>query len=189
MDTIATYVTPAAYLALEAQAEHKSEYHDGVISPMPGAQPAHLRIESNVHALLSQALAEGYEVWTSNAQVHIPGTNSYVYPDVIVTLGEALFHTTTPVGTLLNPTLIVEVLSTSTQGYDTGSKFQRYQTIPTFQEYLLIDQYRVHITHWTRTAAQTWQQTEYTSLEEVISLHSLPAELPVAQVYRRVVFV
>lgn len=185
--TIATYVTPEEYLAQEEQALYKSEYHDGVIIPMAGAQPRHNYIEGNVYRLLATALLDSYDVFTSNVPVYIPAINWYVYPDVTVVAGDAVWHTELPIGTVLNPCLIVEVLSASTTSYDRGDKFAGYQTIPTFREYLLIDQDRIAVTHWHRTDTGNWEYTDYTSREDVIALVSVPAQLPVAQVYRRVV--
>lgn len=188
MDTIAIAVTPEEYLALEAQAEYKSEYHDGVIVPMSGAQPTHVLIEGNVFVFFYNTLDDTYTVFNSNAQVRIPATNRYVYPDVTVVAGPPDYDTTAPIAVVLNPLLLVEVLSDSTQGYDRGDKFAHYQTISTFREYLLIDQYRMHVVQWTRSEAHGWQQTVYTDWAEVIALQSVPAALPVAQVYRRIAF-
>lgn len=185
--TTAVWVTPAEYLAQEAQAAYKSEYHDGVIVPMAGASVNHMHIQSNVHAMLYHTLSEEYVVWTSDVQIRIPATNRYVYPDVVVVHGQPEVEAGTPIAVLLNPLLIAEVLSVSSQGYDQQTKFSHYQTIPTFREYLLLNQYQVEVRHWWRTDDNpTWQQAVYASRADQITLQSVPVVVPLAQAYRRV---
>lgn len=150
---------PNAYLEQEARATEKSEYYAGVIIPIPGVQPAHDKLKMNITRLFILALDEHYELVSSDVRVHIPATNTYVYPDLTVVAGARLFDAALPIPALLNPHLIVEVLSDSTQGYDKRQKFAHYQTIPTFREYL--DQSKMHIiTHaWCIDDNPTWHQT------------------------------
>lgn len=183
-----TYVMPAEYLAQEAQADTKSEYYDGVVIPWPGVSLSHLRIQRNMLGLLHTAVSDDYEVLTSSILIRVAARNSYVYPDVVVVAGEVALDTNEPIAVLLNPLLIVEVLSERTPGYDKRAKFRYYQAIATFREYLLIEQQQVSVTHWWRTEAGEWQQAVYTRLEDAMALQSVPATLALAQVYRRVVF-
>lgn len=186
METTTASITVEEYLAQETAAEYKSEYHDGVIIPMAGGSLLHNRVKGNVYSFFDRVLDAGYAVWNSDTQVHIPATNRNVYPDVMVVVGATQADTTTLLGVMLNPTLIVEVLSASTRSYDMGEKFAHYQTIPTFREYLLIDPDRIAVTHWVRTPAGEWQRMDYTNQDAVITLVAVPAALPLQEVYRRV---
>lgn len=123
----------------------------------------------------------GYDI-----QVHILALNRYVYPDITVVKGETIADTTAPIGVVLNPTLIIEILSSLTKGYDKGKKFVAYKTIPTFQEYLLIAEEHIAVTQWVKDASGNWQQANYRHLEDSIALVSVPVVLPVAQIYQQV---
>lgn len=148
--TTLTLISPAEYLAQEAVADHKSDYHAGVIVPMPGAQLPHDRMKGAVGFLLPSVLPSGYELFTSDVQVAIPATHHYVYPDLTVVAGEPDLDPDSTVAVLRNPLLIVEVLSETTQNYDRGTKFAGYRTLPTFREYILIAQERISITQGYR---------------------------------------
>jgi Uma2 family endonuclease len=133
-------VTPNEYLILERQAPYKSEYRDGQIVAMSGASRQHNIITANVVAELHAQLKQrSCTVLPSDMRVKVTSTGLYTYPDVVVVCGEALFDDNQQ-DTLLNPTLIVEVLSKSTEAYDRGDKFKHYRHLPSLAEYLLISQ-------------------------------------------------
>ena len=128
--------TPAEYLELERKAEVRHEYIDGEIFEMAGANKRHNRILVNVVRLLdNQLLERDCNVYESDMRVKITSTEKYTYPDVVASCGEEIFEDSTE-DTLLNPMLIIEILSKSTEAYDRGAKFEYYQTIESFQEYV-----------------------------------------------------
>ena len=181
-----TRVTPEQYLALERQAEHKSEYYDGEIFAMTGASLKHNRITLNIGSELNvQLKTRECQAFTSDQRVHVPAIGLYTYPDVVVVCGEPQFADE-HVDTLLNPTLIVEVLSKSTEDYDRGSKFRHYRSIPSFAEYLLVTQDEYRVEHNVRQADGRWLLTEYHSLEDAIPLDSIHCSLPLKEIYAKV---
>lgn len=134
------YYTPEEYLELEEAAEYKSEYIDGQIIPMAGGTANHNRISLNLSAALNFAFRQqDYEVFMGDVRLWIPQKLTYTYPDMMILAGEPEFFNNRK-DVILNPQIIVEVLSKSTKGYDREDKFQAYRTLSTFQEYLLIDQ-------------------------------------------------
>lgn len=165
------YITPAEYLAAERLAETKSEYHNGQVVPMgetshepngqivamAGASRRHNLIVGDVNALLIARLrGRGCETYTSDMRVRIPAPNMYTYPDIVVVCDEPQFEDGTA-DTLLNPTLIVEVLSPSTKSYDAGPKFAHYRSLPSLREYLLVAQDDYRIDYYRReTADGNW---------------------------------
>lgn len=182
------HLTPKEYLAQERQAQTKSEYLNGEIFAMSGASRRHNLITVNIAAGLHvQLRQQPCEVYTSDMRVKVSPTGLYTYPDVVVVCGEPQFEDT-ELDTLLNPTLIVEVLSKSTEDYDRGGKFEHYRTLDSLQEYLLVAQERCHIVHYTRQPDNTWLLSETTLFEDRLQLPSLTAELIVAEAYAKVRF-
>jgi Uma2 family endonuclease len=183
-------ITPAEYLTREEQAAEKSEYEDGVIIPMPGGTPHHNQIMLNITTLVDVAIGEqDFVVCNSETRIRTPDAMNYYYPDLSVVAGEPLFDPGWETATLTNPCLVVEVLSRTTAQRDQGSKFERYKTIPTLREYLLVDQYRVQAVQWVRPPQdEMWHATTYTRLDEHIALQSVPVYLPLQRIYRRVTF-
>ncbi|MEO1149314.1 MAG: Uma2 family endonuclease, partial [Cyanobacteria bacterium J06638_22] len=140
--------TAEEYLALEVQSEVRSEFRDGEIVEMTGATPEHNEITSILNALLRVALkGQPYSIFITDQRLWIPEANRYTYPDVMVT-PRPPERKPGRKDTVMNPILIAETLSDSTEGYDRGDKFACYRTIKTFQEYVLIDQYRPHVEHY-----------------------------------------
>jgi Uma2 family endonuclease len=179
--------TPEEYLAQERKAEYKSEYVAGQILAMSGVSREHSLITGNIARVLgSQLLDRPCEVHASDMRVKVPARGMYTYPDVVVVCGDARFEDE-QVDTLLNPTVIVEVLSPSTEAYDRGAKFAYYRQLPSLQDYLLVSQFQMLIEHFTREE-EGWLLTETTDPGEVVQLPSIACELPVAEVYRKVVF-
>lgn len=182
-----TRYTPDEYLALEEQAEFKSEYHDGEIMPMAGGSFNHNEIITNFSSLKATLRRQGYRLFTNDVRVWIPKYQRFTYPDVLVTRGEpARYQDRTD--TLLNPSLIVEVLSKSTQEYDQGEKFKFYRSIPDLRDYLLINQYEVDVQQYTKTDNDFWIFRAYESSSDVIALTSIEVEIAVADIYEGVTF-
>lgn len=179
-------ITPEEYLALERRALDKSEYLDGEIFPMPGASRKHNLVCVNITIVLGSQLRQSpYEMYAGDMRVKVSPTGLYTYPDVIVVCDEPQFEDN-QMDTLLNPTLIVEVLSPSTEDYDRGGKFEHYRALPSLQEYLLVAQDRCHIVHYTRQKDGTWLLAETTRIEEHLHLPSIDCNLSLAEVYAKV---
>ena len=188
MATVAaqTYITPQEYLALERKAAYKSEYLDGHIIAMSGASFKHSLIISNISGELHlQFKGRGCSVHTNDMRVRPNPRDSYFYPDVVVVCGEPQFEDEA-FDTLLNPIVIIEVLSPSTEAYDRGEKFRRYQQLASLKEYVLVSQDKVWVEHHRRHGAQ-WILSHYRSLEEVLPLTSIGCEVPLSDIYARVI--
>ncbi len=178
--------TPAEYLALERSAEERSEYLDGEIFAMAGASRRHNLICLNVGAELRAQLRERpCEVYVNDMRVRIVATGLYTYPDGVVVCGEPTFEDA-EVDTLLNPTLLVEVLSKSTADYDRGGKFEHYRTIESLREYVSVAQDKAQVVHYVRQDDNSWLLTEISGLEGRVKLPSIDAELIMAEVYAKV---
>jgi Uma2 family endonuclease len=182
-----TYLTPEEYLAIERKAESKSEYINGEIVSMTGASREHNLIVVNIAGELGQQLREcTCEMYTSSMRVRVPLALVYIYPDAAVVCDEPKFEDDY-LDTLLNPTLIIEVLSESTEGYDRGKKFGFYRTIPSLAEYLLIAQDEQRIEQYTKQPDGRWLLSEYHSTEDVAELASIQCQLALTEVYDKVV--
>lgn len=182
---VQTYLTPEEYLDWERKSDTKHEYLRGEIISMSGASREHSLIVTNISGELYIQLKEGIcEVHTNDMRVRTHPETSYFYPDVVVVCGEPRFEDNA-FDTLLNPIVLVEVLSPSTQAYDRGEKFKNYQQLTSLQEYILVSQDEVHIEHYRRQETQ-WKLTEFRSLENVLSLVAIACELSLEDIYRRV---
>ena len=175
--------TAAEYLEFERRSEIRHEFFGGEIFALSGASLKHNRIVRNVLAALHRQLGgRGCEAFASDLRVKVSATGLYTYPDVVVVCGEPLLDDD-QLDTLLNPVLIVEVLSPSTQDYDRGTKFEHYRTIETFSEYLLIAQARPHVEHYVRRPDDTWLLSETKEARDVLILSSIDCRLPLVDVY------
>lgn len=180
--------TPAEYLILERAAATKSELIDGEIFAMAGASRRHNLITGNVLGeLRAQLRHRPCEVYPSDMRVKVPATGLYTYPDVVVTCDEPRFEDAV-LDTLLNPTLLVEVLSESTAGYDRGVEFDHFRSIESLREVLFVAQERVHVVHYVRQDDGTWTLSEIQDLEGRLPLPSMEAELLLAEVYAKIRF-
>ena len=180
-----TYLTPEEYLAFERKATTKHEYLNGQIVAMSGASFAHNFLTMNTaNQLYNQLIGGECQVATSDMRVKVTQIDSYFYPDVVVVCGESRAEDDT-FDTLLNPTVVVEVLSPPTETYDRGEKFEHYQQIASLKEYVLISQDKIRVEHYHRQETG-WMQTEFRGLEDVLSLLSIGCELRLQDVYRRV---
>ena len=185
---ILTYVSPDEYLRLERQAEYKSEYLNGEIFAMSGASREHNLITGNIGAELNRQLkSKPCEAYFSDMRVKVRSNGLYTYPDVIVVCGEPKFEDR-EVDTLLNPTLLVEVLSQSTERYDRIAKTSYYRTIDSLQEHLLVAQHEFRLEQYTKQPNGQWSLTQYTSPDEIVKLPSINCSLRLADVYDKVTF-
>jgi Uma2 family endonuclease len=180
-------ITPEEYLAVERQAETKSEYLNGEIFAMSGASPEHVLIATNVVAALhGQLKNRDYTVYASDLRVKVSPTGLYTYSDVTVICGKGEFEASEDLNTLLNPILIIEVLSPSTQDDDRGRKFEHYRTIETFREYVLIAQDKVHVEHFVRQSGTQWLFSETSQRGDTIRLELINCELALTEVYAKI---
>jgi Uma2 family endonuclease len=151
-------LTPAEFIEWEKGQLDKHEFIDGEVYAMAGASPRHNKIVSNLHMVLGNLLrASPCDVLESNQKVNVPTQSAYVYPDVSIVCGEPEFD---PIGqALLNPTVLVEVLSKSTEAFDRGDKFRLYRNCPSLRDYLLVSQRSVLVEHYQRHNS-SWVLTE-----------------------------
>lgn len=179
-------LTPEDYLALERSADFKSEYFNGEIFAMTGASESHnLIVINTIRELSIQLKKRPCKVYANDMRVKVDPTGLYTYPDVVVTCGKAQFDDT-HLDTLLNPVLIVEVLSDSTEAYDRGRKFEHYRKLGSLVEYVLIAQNRPHIESYRRQADQQWLLRECSELDGTLRLLSIDCDLALAEVYDKV---
>lgn len=178
--------TPEEYLDLEVVSSERHEYINGEIKLMTGGTPAHNEIVSNLLVALKLSLkAKPYRTFVTDQRLWIPEKKLYTYPDIMVC--------PTPIqlqegrtDTIINPCLVAEVLSKSTQDYDRGGKFLSYRTIETFTEYILIDQYRVYVEHYLKTASHQWLLSEYTDLNVELTLDTINVKVKIADIYENI---
>lgn len=182
------YYTPEEYLALEETAIDKSEYHDGEIVTMTGGTTNHNKLALNFCRKFPLTIKEqNYEIFINDVRLWIPQTRRYVYPDIMVIQGEPIYQENNQT-VVTNPLVIIEVLSNSTKNYDRGNKFFFYRSIPTFREYILIDQYSYHIEQFAKNSKSKWELTEYDSEDSVLTLESLEFQIPMRDIYQRINF-
>jgi len=180
------FYTVEEYFALEKLADYKSEYYQGEIFAMAGGSANHNRIARNVCVALSNALgSRPCEVFISDMRLLVEPKGLYTYPDVMVVCGQLEF-VEGRTDTITNPTVIVEVLSASTEAYDRGKKFEFYRTIETFEEYVLIDQERVQLEYFHRLDDKQWMLMALNDLTETVTLQSIEVEIPLDIIYRHV---
>ena len=187
-----TYLTPEEYIAFERKAipdadTVRSEYVNGEIIAMSGASRAHNLITINIStALHSRLRGSGCETYANEMRVSSADTSSYFYPDVVVVCEEPRFEDDV-FDTLLNPILLVEVLSPSTEAFDRGEKFAHYRHLASLQEYVLVAQDQMLVEHYRRQEKQ-WILTDFRKGEEILSLPSIQCELPLQDIYEHVTF-
>ncbi|MDZ8184218.1 MAG: Uma2 family endonuclease [Nostoc sp. ChiSLP02] len=180
--------SPAEYLELEVNSEYRSEYIDGQIIPMTGGTPNHNQIAGNFYAALNFALKrQPYRVFVAEQRLWIPKKRIHTYPDVMVVAGSLEFAEGRT-DTITNPLMIAEVLSKSTRSYDVDEKFAAYRSIPSFQEYVLIDQYTHHVEQYYKTEARKWIFSEYEDENSVLTLSSIQFEISLLDIYDKVEF-
>lgn len=179
--------TPAEYLSRERAAEYRSEYYAGEIFAMAGGSPRHSRIKTNVLTLLNVRLqSHPCTPYDSDLRIRVP-TGLYTYPDVSVICGELAFDDEHK-DTVLNPTVLVEVLSPTTEAYDRGKKFDHYRRIESLREYVLVSQDEPRVERFLRNDDGTWTLAIASGLSESIALPSLGLTLPLSEVFAKVDF-
>ncbi len=181
-----TYITPEEYLALDRQAEVKSEYYAGQIIAFAGASKQHNLIVANVLAGIHRQLVDRpCNVYPSDMRVRVSKTGTYAYPDIVVTCGEEQFADGNS-DILLNPIVLIEVLSESTANYDRGDKFDQYRRIESLHEYILVSQEPYRADQYVRQNDTQWLLTEFHRAEDVIRLSSINCELALKEIYAKI---
>jgi Uma2 family endonuclease len=179
-------LTPEEYLAIERQAETKSEYLDGAMYAMSGASPRHALITGNIVTALGGRLRDRpCYVFPSDVRVHVSPAGLFTYPDVVVACGELQYRDDRR-DTLLNPLVLFEVISESTEAYDRGRKFEHYRAIPSLAEYLLVAQHKPHVEQFVKQPDGRWLLGEFSRPEEAVTLPSLGCTLALAEIYAKV---
>ncbi len=180
-------ITETQYLAMERASETKSEYFDGEVFAMAGTSRRHGILAGNAFAALHpQVRQQRCDIFQNDMRVKVAATGLYTYPDVVVACGGGQYEDT-DVDTLLNPTIIIEVLSKSTMAYDRGEKFQQYRKLPSLGDYILVSQDRRLIEHYSRQPDGRWLLSEYSELSDVIELPSIGCHLALRDVYDQVI--
>ncbi|MCU0540852.1 MAG: Uma2 family endonuclease [Oscillatoriaceae cyanobacterium Prado104] len=182
------FYTPDEYRQLEETAEFKNEYRDGEIVPMTGGSINHSRIIRNLSRALGNSI-EGtvFELFHGDLRLWIPQYRRGTYPDVMAIEGDPVF-TEGRNDEILNPILIVEVLSKSTKGFDREEKFRLYRSIPQFREYVLVSQYEFLVSQYIKNESNQWLFQEYEGESATISFTSVGVQISASTIYNKVVF-
>jgi Uma2 family endonuclease len=177
------------YFELERSTNERFEYWNGEVFSMSGVSEQHDQIEGNAYLNLRLAL-RGRErrVFLANMRIKVPSLPPYRYGDVSVACNEPIFEKIGGVDVLTNPTLIIEVLSDSTEAYDRGDKFTHYKSIPSLNGYVLIAQHRPHITHYEKNPDGSWSYSEINEISASVFLQSIDCTLDLTEIYRDVTF-
>jgi Uma2 family endonuclease len=180
--------TAQEYLALEVESDVRHEYCNGEIIPMTGGTPAHNEIAATLIFLLKTALRkQPYSIFVTDQRLWIPEVDVYTYPDVMVTARPPELKPDRR-DTVLNPILVAEVLSHSTEKNDRGDKFAAYRTIPVFQEYVLIAQDKPQVERYFKQGEDQWLFTEYRDLSATFTLQSVGVEIALTELYEAIEF-
>ncbi len=183
------YFTPEEYLILENQATYKSQYMAGEIYAMAGAEPVHIEIVDNISFALKTLFGDRpCESYTTNLRVRAEAADLYTYPDVTALCGEPVFDRSSRPPALLNPQVIFEVLSPSTETFDRGEKFLRYRTLASLTDYVLAAAEFLRVEHHARQPDGSWIMTGYRQPADRVPLRPRAGELTLAQIYRRIAF-
>lgn len=178
--------SPEEYLALEEEAEYKSEYLAGQIYAMAGGSANHDRISSDINAILNVGLrSTPCESFSSDLRILVNESGLYTYSDTMVICGPIDFATNRN-DTVTNPVVIVEVLSNSTKNYDRGEKFQLYRAIPSFRDYVLIHQDQVFIEYYHKEEHSRWVLREFNDINATLRLHAIDFDISLRDIYARV---
>src|ERR1035437_495908 len=175
-------LTEEQYLDLERQAETKSEFHDGRMYAMAGGSLNHALLSAAITALLYRQMPPGCRTVTSDLRIKVAVAGLYTYPDCSVICGEPQYFGDQQ-DVVLNPLLIVEVLSPSTEGYDRGKKFELYRTIESFREYLLVHQDRRHVEHYSKQDDGSWVLRDHSGVEGLVSIARLGVKISLGELY------
>jgi len=181
------FITQDAYLAMEREAFEKSDYFEGQLYPMAGATKEHNRIKENLSGEIYIALKNKQcQSFSSDFRVHVPKNGLYTYPDLLIVCDEPELQDDT-FDTLLNPTVLIEILSKSTRGYDKNAKFALYRNIPSLRDYLLVDSRRVKVEVWHKSTEGIWSLTKETDQpDDTVQIETIGLSLPMRTIYDRV---
>ncbi len=183
-----TKLTPEEYLESERKSEERHEYFNGEIFAMSGAKRNHNKVATNVSGLIWQHLkGKDCESYSNDMRVFVPKTGLYTYPDLVVVCGEPKFKDNV-LDTLLNPILLIEVLSDSTEGYDRGKRFQHYRSIESLREYVLVSQDEARIEKYLKQGDGFWVLSEAFGLDAKIKLDAIDCEIALSEVFDKVNF-
>jgi Uma2 family endonuclease len=178
--------TPEAYFELLTQSEDKWEYEDGLLVMMAGGTPNHNRVKADLGIYIGSRLKK-CRPFDSDQAVSIPRSHCYFFPDLTYVCGpEDEFEESAGISRLLNPTVIVEVLSENTEARDRGDKFHAYFSLPSVREYLLIDSRQPRVDVYSRDGERQWHMQSYYSLDQEVEIRSLDLHVPLAAIYQRV---
>ncbi len=183
--------TLAQYLALEERSLTHHEYDNGTVIAMPGGSPNHSKIKARVVTLFNNivdASEQPKDVYNSDIRVWLPDTQRSVMPDAAVVADKPDFSVTLPVGLLLNPTLIVEVFSASSESYDRGEKFKLYRTLPSFTEYILISQEKPRVETFVKQNGKWFLHEDAAGMESSVEIVTLGAAILLKDLYKNIVF-
>ncbi|WP_396799051.1 Uma2 family endonuclease [Microcoleus sp. FACHB-1515] len=182
------YYSPEEYLALEVNAKERHIYMDGEIIEMPGGTPNHNQIAGNLYASLNFALKrQPFQGFITDQRLWVPNLRSFTYPDVMV-IAQPIELMEGRKDTLTNPLIIAEILSNSTESYDRAQKFAAYRSISSLQEYVLIDQYAMHVEHYAKAESRKWIFCEYDGEDSILTLASVVFQISLADLYDKVDF-
>lgn len=182
-------LTAAEYLVIERAADRKSEFVDGVMYAMAGASPAHNDIKENLSGeLFTRLRGSGCRTSSSDQRVRAGTAGGYYYPDLVITCGERRYDPD-DANTLVNPTVIIEVLSPGTASYDRGGKFEEYQRIASLREYVVVAQDEPRAERWVREAGGAWRpEAPAVGLDAALTLAAVGVSVPLADIYAGVTF-
>lgn len=177
------HVTESEYLAFERESQERHEFYRGEIFLMSGASFKHNVIEDNLRVLIGTFLrGKKCRSFGSNLRIHIPKNTLYTYPDILIVCDKPVF-VDNEFDTLLNPSVIIEILSPSTGNYDRGAKFDLYREIETLKEYILVDSTNTHCIHYVKNADATWTLSEAKNLSDTFEITTIGLQLQMSDVY------
>ncbi len=189
VQTADKFLSPEEYLDWEEDEQEKHEFFHGRIYAMTGGSLEHVTIIQNLSLALGNRLRGGAcRVFTSEMRVKVSETGLYTYPDAVVVCGQMQLDCRKKSVTLLSPTLIVEVLSASTEAYDRGDKFAHYRQIPSLHDYVMISTRSPQVEHFHRHEDGTWLLTVRTSLDSSLTINALGIDVSLAEIYEFVEF-
>ena len=178
--------TPEEYLQLERKATYKSEYYTGEIFAMSGAKVPHVTIHKNLMGRLFIKLdGKKCQPYGSDVRIHIELNTLFTYPDISIICGEPITLNNDEYN-VLNPTVIIEILSSSTKNYDRGEKFKLYRDIATLQEYILVDSESIHIEVFRLNESSHWELEEYDSIENLLHIKAIDENILISEIYEGV---
>jgi len=181
-----SWISPEEYLNIERRATYRSEYLNGEMFAMAGATRQHNRISSNVVSEINQHIkSRDCNVYSSDLRVHVPSTGYFTYPDIVITCGKEEF-TDAYNDVLVNPLVIMEILSDSTASIDRGKKFEQYRELASCVEYLLIEQRTPHIEQYILHDSQEWRYRDIRGIDEQVTIQAIDCTLSLRDIYHKV---